>query len=36
MLLRGSWVEKIAGEMRQDPPMARVAFAGFIGTAIEF
>jgi hypothetical protein len=29
-------VEKIAGEMGQETPMARVEFAGFTGTAIEF
>ena len=29
-------MEKIAGERGQETPMARVEFAGFIGTAIEF
>jgi metabolite-proton symporter len=29
-------VEKIAGEIQQETPMSRVAFASFIGTAIEF
>jgi MFS family permease len=29
-------VEKIAGEIRQETPMSRIAFASFIGTAIEF
>ena len=29
-------MEKIAGEIRQETPMSRVAFASFIGTMIEF
>jgi hypothetical protein len=29
-------VERIAGEIRQETPMSRIAFASFIGTAIEF
>jgi metabolite-proton symporter len=29
-------VEKIAGEIRQETPMSRIAFASFIGTMIEF
>src|SRR3954462_10405572 len=33
---REGFVEKIAGEIRQETPMSRIAFASFIGTMIGF
>ena len=35
-VVREGFVEKITGEIRQETPMSRIAFASFIGTTIEF
>jgi MFS family permease len=35
-VVREGFVEKITGEISQETPMSRIAFASFIGTMIEF